>query len=122
LLNSRHQEDDSQLSGFECELLLSPLVSFGIWAAGFLEISWGAADGPWPGSSIHSQGKSLSTKNQVISKKASKIAAPFDSSCLPLAKRFCAKSYQENDKTVAMAPLGFLNEDVKTGGSTNDNT
>ena len=40
--------------------------------------------------------------------------------CLPLAKRFRAKGYQENYKTVTMAPLGFLNEDVKTAGSTKD--
>ena len=39
---------------------------------------------------------------------------------LPLAKRFRAKGYQENDKTVAMAPLRFLNEDVETAGSTKD--
>ena len=31
--------------------------------------------------------------------------------CLPLAKRR-AKGYHENDKTVVMASLGFLNEDV----------
>ena len=36
--------------------------------------------------------------------------------CLPSAKRFCAKGYQENDKTMTMAPLGFINEDVKTAG------
>jgi len=42
----------------------------------------------------------------------------FDS--LRLAKLFCAEGYQENDKTVAMAPLGFLDEDVKTAGSTKD--
>ena len=30
------------------------------------------------------------------------------------------KGRQENDKTVTMAPLGFLNEDVKTAGSTKD--
>ena len=35
-------------------------------------------------------------------------------------KGFRAKSYQENDQTVSMAPLGFLNEDVKTAGSTKD--
>ena len=40
--------------------------------------------------------------------------------CLPLAKRFREKGYQEDDKTVAMAPLGFLNEDVETAGSTKD--
>ena len=40
--------------------------------------------------------------------------------CVRLAKHFRAKGYQENDKTVAMAPLGFLNEDVKTAGSTKD--
>ena len=40
--------------------------------------------------------------------------------CLPLAKRFCARGYQENDKTMTMAPLGFINEVVKTAGSTMD--
>ena len=40
--------------------------------------------------------------------------------CLPLAKRFREKGYQENDKTVAMAPSEFLNEDVETAGSTKD--
>ena len=39
---------------------------------------------------------------------------------LPLTKRFCAKGDQENDKTMTMAPLGFLNEDVTTAGSTVD--
>ena len=45
---------------------------------------------------------------------------PFKIYCLPVAKRFRAKGYQENDKTVSMAQLGFLNEDVKTAGSTKD--
>ena len=40
--------------------------------------------------------------------------------CLPLAKRFCTEGYEENDKTMTMAPLGFINEDVKTAGSTMD--
>lgn len=35
---------------------------------------------------------------------------------LPLTKRFCAKGDQENDKTMTMAPLGFIDEDVKTAG------
>ena len=33
---------------------------------------------------------------------------------------FRAKGCQTNDKTVTMAPLGLLNEDVKTAGSTKD--
>ena len=45
---------------------------------------------------------------------------PFKMYCLPVAKRFRAKGCQENEKTVSMAPLGFLNEDVKTAGSTKD--
>ena len=36
------------------------------------------------------------------------------------AKGFRAKGYQENDKTVAMAPLEFLNEGAKLAGSTED--
>ena len=66
LLNSRHHSDDSQLSGFECELFFSPLGSFRIWSAGIFEISWGAVDGLPPRSSIDSQGKSLSTKKQSL--------------------------------------------------------
>jgi len=37
---------------------------------------------------------------------------------LPLPQRFRAKGNQENEKTVAMAPLGFLQKDVKTAHST----
>ena len=40
--------------------------------------------------------------------------------CERLAKGFGAKGYQENDKTVAMAPLDFLNEGAKLAGSTED--
>ena len=48
------------------------------------------------------------------------FSVPFRIYCLPVAKRFHAKGYQEKDNTVSMAPLGFLNEDVKTAGSTKD--
>ena len=40
----------------------------------------------------------------------------------PVSKRrlTSAEGYQENDKTMTMALLGFINEDVKTAGSTMD--
>ena len=39
---------------------------------------------------------------------------------LPSISKALLRGYEENHKTVTMAPLGFLNEDVQTVGSTKD--
>ena len=40
--------------------------------------------------------------------------------CPLSAKRFCAKGFPENSKTMTMATAGFINENVKAAGSTLD--